>query len=50
MIDRIGRMPPRFPAALAPQIAQRIAEELKAAGATDGFASAACGGDILFHE
>lgn len=50
MIDRVGRMPPRFPAALAPQIARRIAEELKAAGAADGFASAACGGDILFHE
>jgi class 3 adenylate cyclase len=50
MIDRVGRLPPRFPAALAPQIAQRIAEELKKAGATDGFASAACGGDILFLE
>jgi class 3 adenylate cyclase len=50
MIDRVGRVPPRFPVSLAPQIARRIADELKNAGATDGFASAACGGDILFHE
>jgi class 3 adenylate cyclase len=50
MIDRVGRVPPRFPVSLAPQIARRITDELKNAGATDGFASAACGGDILFHE
>jgi class 3 adenylate cyclase len=50
MIDRPGRAVPRFPEALSPQIAQRIAAELDLAGATDGFASAACGGDILFLE
>ncbi len=50
MIDRPGRASPRFPASLAHAIAQRIASELETAGATDGFASAACGGDILFLE
>jgi hypothetical protein len=50
MIDRAGRASPRFPTSLVPQIAQRIAVELEAAGATDGFASGACGGDLLFHE
>jgi class 3 adenylate cyclase len=50
MIDRPGRVSPRFPPAMAPRIARRIAEELESAGATDGFASAACGGDILFLE
>jgi class 3 adenylate cyclase len=50
MVDRPGRSTPRFPASLAPQIAKRIAAELEAARATDGFASGACGGDILFHE
>lgn len=50
MIDRPGRASPRFPASLIQQIAQRIASELEIAQATDGFASAACGGDILFLE
>ena len=50
MVDRPGRSTPRFPTSLAPQIAKRIAAELEAARATDGFASGACGGDILFLE
>jgi class 3 adenylate cyclase len=50
MIDRPDRVAPRFPAARAPDIARRIACELEAVQATDGFASAACGGDILFLE
>jgi len=50
MIDRPGRAAARFPQSMAPQLAQRIAAELAAAEAEDGFASAACGGDILFHE
>lgn len=50
MIDRPGRPSPRFPPSLARQVAQHIASELETAGATDGFASAACGGDILFLE
>lgn len=32
------------------RIAARIADELEALGATDGFSSAACGADILFLE
>jgi class 3 adenylate cyclase len=35
---------------LVPHIARRIATELEGTNATDGFASAACGGDILFLE
>jgi class 3 adenylate cyclase len=50
MIDRPGRAAPRFPAALVPRIAQRLAAELARLGASDGFASLACGGDILFLE
>lgn len=50
MIDRPGRVPARFPAARAPQIAGRIAGELDSLQATDGFAAATCGGDILFLE
>jgi class 3 adenylate cyclase len=50
MVDRPGRVLPRFPTSLQNKIALRIASELEAACATDGFASAACGGDILFFE
>ena len=50
MIDRPGRALPRFPVSLEKRIATRIADELEAAHATDGFASAACGGDLLFLE
>jgi class 3 adenylate cyclase len=50
MIDRPERETPRFPAAMVPHIQQRIASELEKLGATEGFASAACGGDILFLE
>jgi len=50
MIDRPGRATPRFPAHVEPLVANRIASELDAVGATDGFASAAAGGDILFLE
>ena len=50
MVDRAGRVPSRFPASLQHQIARRIASDLETARATDGFASAACGGDILFLE
>jgi len=50
MIDRPGRASPRFPSSLTKQIAHRIAGELEIAHATDGFASAACGGDIIFLE
>jgi class 3 adenylate cyclase len=50
MVDRVGRRPPRFPPARAEEISQRIARELEALEATDGFASATSGGDILFLE
>jgi class 3 adenylate cyclase len=50
MVDRPGRALARFPASLENQVALRIAGELETARATDGFASAACGGDILFLE
>src|SRR6266403_3617860 len=50
MLDRSDRVQPRFPTSLQNQIALRIAAELETACATDGFASAACGGDILFLE
>jgi class 3 adenylate cyclase len=50
MVDRVGRIPPRFPPARAAEIGRRIGRELEALQATDGFASAACGSDILFFE
>jgi class 3 adenylate cyclase len=50
MVDRPGRVFARFPAGIQNKVALSIAEELEAVRATDGFASAACGGDILFLE
>lgn len=48
MIDRPGRSCPRFPTALESSIARRMDVELE--GVSDGYSSAACGGDILFLE
>jgi hypothetical protein len=50
MIDRPGRLKPRFPDYLAPKIYQKIADTLERLDARIGFASAACGSDILFLE
>jgi hypothetical protein len=53
MIDAPGRTDPRFPPAFEPAVARAIRAELYAvrAGSNDlAFASAACGGDILFDE
>jgi class 3 adenylate cyclase len=50
MIDRPGRMTPRFPQSLLPHMEQRIAAELELVNVTAAFASGACGGDILFLE
>jgi class 3 adenylate cyclase len=50
MIDRPGRPSPRFPTSLVTLVAAALSAAIREAGATDGFASAACGGDILFHE
>ncbi len=50
MIDQPGRPKPRFPDYLAPKIYQEIAATLARVDARIGFASAACGSDILFLE
>jgi class 3 adenylate cyclase/tetratricopeptide (TPR) repeat protein len=50
MIDRPGRRRARFPPEREAAVRQAIAEALAAADAHVGYASAACGGDILFHE
>jgi len=50
MIDRPGRAVPRFPIEAEQRVAHRIALELDRQGALHGYASAACGGDLLFHE
>ena len=50
MIDQPGRLKPRFPNYLAPQIYQKIADILERLDARIGLSSAACGSDILFLE
>ena len=50
MVDRPGRAVARFPQSWVPRLAQRIATEVAACKVSEGFASAACGGDILFLE
>ena len=50
MMDRPQRMVPRFPNEAQQSVARRLSLELDRLGATHGYASAACGGDILFHE
>ncbi len=50
MIDQPGRLKPRFPNYLAPQVYQKIADTLERLDARIGLASAACGSDILFLE
>ncbi len=50
MIDRPGRPVPRFPGALEGAVKSAIHERIEAAGAAIGYASAACGADILFLE
>ena len=50
MIDQPGRLKPRFPNYLAPQVYQKIADTLERLDARIGFSSAACGSDILFLE
>ena len=50
MIDQPGRLRRRFPAYLAEQVSQKIAETLERLEARIGFSSAACGADILFLE
>ena len=50
LIDRADRLQRRFPASLEQQVADAIRERLRPLGAGYGYASAACGGDILFLE
>lgn len=50
MIDRQDRKFPRFPAHLEDKVEQAIENKLKEYGPVIGFASAACGSDILFLE
>ena len=53
MVDLPGRKEPRFPASLEKAVEKRIAEAVNPyARLTDvaGFASAARGADIIFHE
>lgn len=50
MVDQPGRAAPRFPAQLEPAVRKTLRERLEKLGARIGFASAACGSDILFHE
>ncbi|MFM9962062.1 MAG: RyR domain-containing protein [Planctomycetaceae bacterium] len=50
MIDGQKRLKPRFPAELAGPVKRTISEWLQRERVEIGFASAACGGDLLFHE
>ncbi len=50
MIDRADRPAPRFPPELEPVVAQEIQNRIDRLKPGFGFASAACGSDILFLE
>lgn len=50
MIDRPGRAPARFPPQLEEEVKKSIRQRLQALDVNVGFASAACGSDILFLE
>jgi class 3 adenylate cyclase/tetratricopeptide (TPR) repeat protein len=50
MIDQPGRALPRFPPQLEPTVSAAIRDRLGGLDAGFGYASAACGSDILFHE
>src|SRR6185436_9248403 len=50
MLDHPSRTSPRFPKDLEPAIAEQIRDRVKMLEAGFGYASAACGSDILFLE
>jgi hypothetical protein len=50
MIDRPGRAVPRFPQHLEPAVRQALRDRLSKYNLGFGYASAACGADILFLE
>ncbi|HEV2915678.1 MAG TPA: TRAFs-binding domain-containing protein [Pyrinomonadaceae bacterium] len=50
MIDRPGRATPRFPPRLERRVHEAIRERLKSLNVGVGYASAACGSDLMFLE
>jgi class 3 adenylate cyclase/tetratricopeptide (TPR) repeat protein len=50
LVDRPGRPTPRFPPSLEASVRQAMQDRLRDLDAGVGFASAGCGGDILFLE
>ena len=50
MIDRSDRQVPRFPAQIEPAVKNAIQDRINKFDAGFGYASAACGADLLFHE
>jgi hypothetical protein len=50
MIDRPGRLAPRFPARIEQAVGAAIEQRLEELNAGFGFSGAACGSDILFLE
>jgi class 3 adenylate cyclase len=50
MFDQPEQSPPRFPASMAAAVKNRILTELRKLGDVIGYASAAAGSDLLFHE
>lgn len=50
MVDRDDRTASRFPSRLEPMVKDAIQQSLKKLNAGFGYASGACGSDILFHE
>lgn len=50
MVDAPGRTEPRFPPEIEDEVRRRLRDELESAGVEIGFASAASGADIIFHE
>lgn len=50
MVDHADRADPRFPPALEQDVARAIRGRLEALRAGAGFATAACGSALLFHE
>jgi len=50
MVDRPNRPIPRFPPQIENEVKRAISQRLKELNAGFGYASVACGSDILFHE
>jgi class 3 adenylate cyclase len=50
MLDQSGQRRPRFPEKATEPVRRRIAEILERFDVRIGYASAACGADVLFHE